>query len=186
MKFNCAYTDLVELNKLVPNPKNPNKHPDNQIERLAKIIDFQGQRSPIVISKRSGFIVKGHGRLLAIQKLGWKKAAVDFQEYESDAQEYADIVADNAIAQWAEMDLSQINTDFLQFGPELDVDLLGISSFKIDLAYSDFGSFGDQVKEQADEFSFTLALPVELKEKVTASYKTSLTSRIIEEFRNVD
>ena len=45
--FKCAYTKLVDLNKLVPHPKNPNKHPPEQIERLSQIIDFQGQRKAI-------------------------------------------------------------------------------------------------------------------------------------------
>ena len=102
MKINCAYDELVELSKLVPNPKNNNKHPKEQIERLAKIIDFQGQRSPVVVRNMSGIIVKGHGRLEAIKKLGWDKCAVDYQDYESEAQEYADMIADNEIAKWAE------------------------------------------------------------------------------------
>ena len=104
MKINCAHNELVDVHRLQPNPKNPNNHPDRQIELLAKIIDYQGQRSPIVVSKRSGFITKGHGRLQAIQKLGWAKAAVDYQEYDSEAQEYADIVADNKIAELAKHD----------------------------------------------------------------------------------
>lgn len=104
MKINCAHTRLVPLDQLKPNPKNPNKHPEQQIEMLAKIIEYQGQRAAIVVSKRSGFITKGHGRLMAIQKLGWPHAAVDFQDYSDDAQEYADIVADNKIAELAEHD----------------------------------------------------------------------------------
>ena len=80
-KIRCAYTELVDVEKLVPNPKNNNIHPKKQIERLAKIIDFQGQRAPVVVSTRSGFIVKGHGRLEAIKKLGWEKCAVDYQDY---------------------------------------------------------------------------------------------------------
>lgn len=118
MKINCAYDELVELSKLVPNPKNNNKHPKEQIERLAKIIDFQGQRSPVVVSNRSGFIVKGHGRLEAIKKLGWDKCAVDYQDYESEAQEYADMVADNQIATWAEFDTQMVLDEL----PELDID----------------------------------------------------------------
>lgn len=118
MKINCAYDELVELSKLVPNPKNNNKHPKEQIERLAKIIDFQGQRSPIVVSNRSGFIVKGHGRLEAIKKLGWDKCAVDYQDYESEAQEYADMIADNQIATWAEFDTQMVLDEL----PELDID----------------------------------------------------------------
>ena len=118
MKIDCAYDELVELNKLVPNPKNPNKHTKEQIERLAKIIDFQGQRQPVVVSNRSGFIVKGHGKLEAIKKLGWEKCAVDYQDYESEAQEYADMIADNEIAKWAEQDQQMI----LEEIPNLDID----------------------------------------------------------------
>ncbi len=103
-KFECAYKKLVDIDTLVENPKNNNKHPEKQIEMLAKIIKFQGQRSPIVVSNRSGFIVKGHGRLQALKKLGYTKVAVDYQDYESEAQEYADMIADNKISELAEFD----------------------------------------------------------------------------------
>lgn len=128
MQFNCAYTELVSVSKLVPNPKNANKHSSEQIERLAKIIDFQGQRSPIVVSKRSGFITKGHGRLMAMQKLGWEQVAVDYQDYLSEAQEYADIVADNEIARWSEMNFQMLKEDLDILG-EMEIDLLGIKDF---------------------------------------------------------
>ena len=131
MKMNCSYSELVELHKLQPNPKNPNNHPKDQIERLAKIIDYQGQRSPIVVSKRSGFITKGHGRLEAITLLGWEKVAVDYQDYDSEAQEYADIVADNSIAEWSTLDLSEITNEFSAFDSELDFDFLGIKNLDI-------------------------------------------------------
>lgn len=61
---------MVDIEKLVGNPRNPNKHPQNQIELLAKIIKAQGWRNPIVVSRRSGFVVKGHGRLEAARLLG--------------------------------------------------------------------------------------------------------------------
>lgn len=133
MKIDCAYDELVELNKLVPNPKNPNKHTKEQIERLAKIIDFQGQRQPVVVSNRSGFIIKGHGKLEAIKKLGWEKCAVDYQDYESEAQEYADMIADNEIAKWAEQDKQMILDEIPNLNIDVDVlGLLDIPNFSID------------------------------------------------------
>jgi len=128
MKFNCAYGELLTIDdpRIIPNPKNPNKHPENQIERLAKIIEYQGQRAPIVISKRSGFMTKGHGRLLAIKHLGWSQIAVDFQDYENEAQEYADMVADNAIAEWSTQDNEMINIEAIELGPEIDIEMLGM------------------------------------------------------------
>lgn len=132
MQFNCSYTELVNISKLIPNPKNANKHPPKQIERLAKIIDFQGQRSPIVVSKRSGFITKGHGRLLAMHKLGWTEVAVDYQDYLSEAQEYADIIADNEIARWAELDKELLMNELklIDLG---DYELLGLEKELIPL-----------------------------------------------------
>jgi ParB-like chromosome segregation protein Spo0J len=136
LKINCAHHELVELHKLQPNPMNPNKHPARQIELLAKIIDYQGQRSPIVVSKRSGFITKGHGRLEAIKSLGWDKAAVDFQDYDSEAQEYADMVADNKIAELAEHDDNLMLESIKTLGIE-DLELLGLDNFNINIEPSE-------------------------------------------------
>lgn len=124
-RFLCAHNKVEAIENLVPNPKNPNKHPKRQIEMLAKIIKHQGQRAPVVVSARSGFITKGHGRLEAIKSLGWSHVAVDVQEYESEALEYADMVADNKIAELAESDDLMIIADARAF-PMLDVDMLGI------------------------------------------------------------
>jgi hypothetical protein len=129
MNIKCAHTELVPVDKLImlQNPKNNNKHPKEQIERLAKIIDFAGQRRSIVISKRSGFIIKGHCTLQSIAKLGWDKAAVDYQDYETEAAEYQDMTADNEIARWAKLDIDKIKLDLktIDLG---DFELLGLES----------------------------------------------------------
>lgn len=131
MKFDCSYDELVEIHKLVDHPKNPNTHSVEQIERLSKIIDYQGQRSPVVICKDTGFIIVGHGRKDAMKKLGWEKIAVDYQKFEDDAQRYAHMTADNAIGEWSNLDLSKVNVDMLDIGP-MDIDLLGIKDFVIE------------------------------------------------------
>lgn len=130
MKFECAHDALVDVHTLQPNPKNPNAHPARQIELLAKIISYQGQRSPIVVSNRSGFIVKGHGRLDAVKKLGWAQAAVDYQDYENEAQEYADMVADNKIAELAEHDDNAMIDGIKTLGIT-DFELLGLDGFSL-------------------------------------------------------
>lgn len=132
-QFKCAFDQLINLAQLRPNPKNKNVHSAEQIERLAKIIAYQGQRSPIVVSNRSGFITKGHGRLEAIKALGWESAAVDFQDYDSEESEYSDMVADNAISLWSELDLGGINLDLQDIGP-FDIDLLGLKDFTVDIS----------------------------------------------------
>lgn len=143
MKIECAYDKLVPLSELRQHPKNRNKHPANQIERLAKVLKYQGWRKPITVSNRSGFITAGHGRLEAALKNGWKEVPVDYQDYESEEQEYADLTADNALASWAELDLSGINLDIGDLGPDFDIELLGLQEFTVEPA--------DKIEPKTDE-----------------------------------
>lgn len=130
---NCSYSKMVDVHKLVVNPKNPNKHPDKQIEMLAKIIDYQGMRSPIVVSQRSGFVTKGHCRLSALKLLNWSKVPVDYQEYESEAQEFADMIADNKIAELADHDDNFMIDSIKELELiDMDFELLGMADFQID------------------------------------------------------
>ncbi|MCP5523706.1 MAG: ParB N-terminal domain-containing protein [Verrucomicrobiales bacterium] len=102
--INCAYDEVVPLEKLVPNPRNPNRHPESQVRLLAKVITHQGWRSPVVVSTRSGFIVAGHGRYEAAKLLGSTEVPVDYQDFATEADEWAHLVADNRIAELAEAD----------------------------------------------------------------------------------
>lgn len=127
-KFNCAYTELVDVFKLIPNPKNPNTHPPKQINMLAKIIDFQGQRKAIVVSKLSGFMTKGHGTLTALKMLGYTQVAVDFQDYDSPQMEYSDMKADNEIQALSKLDkkADRKHIKELEFDDDFDIELFGI------------------------------------------------------------
>ena len=102
--IHCAFDEVADVASLVPNPRNPNRHPDAQIDLLARIIAQQGWRAPITVSNRSGFIVRGHGRLLAALKAGWREAPIDRQDYPNEAAEWADLIADNRLAELAESD----------------------------------------------------------------------------------
>lgn len=125
---------LVDIKSIKPNEKNRNKHSKEQIERLCEIIKYQGFRSPLIISNRTGILVSGHGRLQAAKKLGIKELPVTYQDFDSEEQEYAAGVSENSIAAWSELDLSGINLDIADLGPDFDVDLLGIDNFIIEPA----------------------------------------------------
>lgn len=123
---------VVDIDSLILNPKNNNKHPKEQIERLSKLIQYQGFRNPVVVSKRTGFVLAGHGRIEAAKIAGLKEVPAMFQDFDNEAQEYAYLTSDNAIAAWAELDLSAVNTEMLDLGPDFDIDLLGIKDFVIE------------------------------------------------------
>lgn len=130
-EIRCSYTELVPAGKLKPHPENPHKHSDEQIDRLTKLIEYQGIRHPVIVSKKSGFIVVGHGRLESMKRAGLSQIPVDYQDFESDAQEYEFIVSDNAIGkdEWAALDVSMISKQ-IDIMP-ISIPMLGLKNFEI-------------------------------------------------------
>ena len=128
----CAHTEMVDIEKLIPNPRNPNRHPEVQIKLLAKIIKGQGFRNPIVVSKRSGFVIKGHGRLESAKLLGMPMVPVDFQNYENEAEEWADMLADNRLAELAETDKDSLKELLKELDGKIDLDLTGFDEDSLD------------------------------------------------------
>lgn len=148
--IHCSYDKLVPIGELKVHHQNRNKHPEEQIERLVKILKYQGIRSPIKVSNRTKLITAGHGRLEAFRRLKIKAVPVNFQDYESDEQEYADVQSDNAIASWAELDLSGINADIPNLGPDFDIDMLGIKDFELEPADKRAMCDEDEVPEDVE------------------------------------
>lgn len=125
-EINCSYDELRDVVNMTAHPRNPNTHNEGQIGLLSKIIKHQGWRNPIVVSKRSGFIVAGHGRLMAAEKLGLEKVPVDLQDFKTEADELAHLVADNRIAELSEIDRSSLADIIGELDTgDLDLELTG-------------------------------------------------------------
>lgn len=132
MEIKSKEIKIVDIDLLVENPKNNNIHPDDQIERLSKLIKHTGFRNPLVVSNRSGFVLCGHGRIAAAKKAGLKELPVIYQDFNDEAEEYSYMTADNAIHNWSSIDFGKVNSEMLDFGPDFDIDLLGIREFSIE------------------------------------------------------
>ena len=149
----CSYLRLADVTSIVPHPKNPNKHGDTQVALLAKIIKHQGWRSPITISKRSGFVVAGHGRLQAAALLQVEQVPVDEQEFSSEADELAHLVADNRIAELAEVDTSVISELLKELGDiDFDMDLTGFDSKSLDALINESSKDDSSQHKSPDDF----------------------------------
>ena len=123
----CAHLRIADVTSLTPNPRNPNKHGDTQVALLAKIIRHQGWRAPITISRRSGFVVTGHGRLEAAKLLQVAEVPVDEQDFATEADEWAHLIADNRIAELADADRAMLRdlAEDLDSG-SFDMELTGV------------------------------------------------------------
>ena len=122
----CAHDEMQPLASLTPHPRNPNKHTAAQVKLLAKIIAGQGWRAPVVVSKRTGYIVAGHARREAALLLGLDSVPVNVQPFKNEAEEHAHLIADNRIAELATIDTASLKDLLLELDTgALDMDLTG-------------------------------------------------------------
>jgi hypothetical protein len=163
IEIHCKYDELLPIHEVKFHPKNRNSHPKDQIERLAEILKYQGWRYPIKISNLSGCIVSGHGRVLAARHLGLETVPVQRQDYETEEQEYADLISDNSIASWSELDLSSINSDIVDLGPDFNIDMLGIEHFKIDIGEKLDDAIEQLNEEREKKWIFEAQFPNEME-----------------------
>lgn len=133
IEIKCAYGRLVPIPELLKlfSPENANKHPPEQIDELVEQFLFQGVRHPAIISKRTGLVVAGHGRIEAAELAGMKDYPVDDQNFASEAEEYSFLIADNEIARWATVDLSKIHAALPNIEP-FDIKRLAIRDFQFE------------------------------------------------------
>jgi hypothetical protein len=104
----CRHDELAALADLKPHPRNPNRHPPHQVVSYAAIMKAHGVRQPVRVSKLSGYVTKGHGQMLGAVAAGWTHVPIEFHDYESEAHELADLVADNALGRQSEIDWSMV------------------------------------------------------------------------------
>lgn len=115
----------VNIADLKPYEKNAKKHPKKQVEQIANSIVEFGMCDPIAVWGDDNIIIEGHGRLLALKKLGYDEAPVIRLDHLTDEQRKAYTLAHNKVAEseW-EFDLLDdelndiLDIDMEQFGFE--------------------------------------------------------------------
>lgn len=144
----CSHDEIVPTNNLKPNPLNPNNHPQEQIELLKQIIEKTGWRQPITVSNRSGLITKGHGRLQAAKFAGWSNVPVDYQDYSNQDEEYADLIADNRLAELSNIDNEMLSEMIGTIENEDILSLTGYDEEDIEALLSDIEEEEEQEEEE--------------------------------------
>ena len=99
----------VPITSLVEDPENPMTHPMENLQAIAASLRLYGQRKPVVVNKRTGFVEAGNGTLVAARDLlSWSELAAVFVD--DDAAVAAGFsVADNRTAQLATWNYGRLN-----------------------------------------------------------------------------
>lgn len=88
-------TEMVAISKLTPNPRNPRTVKSEAFERLKQQIKDLGQYKPIIVDKRTGYIIGGHMRAEALKSMGVKEAWVSYIESVDDKEALKYMISDN-------------------------------------------------------------------------------------------
>ena len=70
---------------LIPYDRNPKIHPDSQIADLRDNIRRAGLNNPITIDENNR-VINGHGRLYAIQQLGWEEVSCSIKANKTEEE----------------------------------------------------------------------------------------------------
>jgi hypothetical protein len=153
--------ELWDIDKIIPYPKNPKKHSQEQVERLARSIERFGI-TPLQVEGNQegctpGLIIAGHGRRLSIIHLGRKKAPVivrnDLSKMECDALR----ISDNAAVS-NDIDYDLLGEETIRLGEEgFELSDLGMTDAELKALTTDIG--------EIDETAFTTDITAAVEEQ---------------------
>lgn len=145
---------LANIDSLIPYINNARTHDEKQVSQIAASIKEFGFLSPIIVSG-DNTILCGHGRYYAAQKLGLKKVPCVKEEYLTEAQKKAYIIADNKLslnAGWDE-ELLRIEIESLK-DMDFNVGLTGFSEDELAELYGE----DKQSEVEDDDYDLSDAL----------------------------
>ena len=145
---------LADIKELVPYARNAKTHSDEQIAQVAASIKEFGFLAPIIVSK-DNTILCGHGRFYAAQRLGLSKVPCIKEEYLTESQKRAYIIADNKLTEnggWDNEMLAIELSDLLDDG--FDIGLTGFDENEI----ADLFGADDTSGVQDDDYDLSAAL----------------------------
>jgi hypothetical protein len=117
----CRCDAVVPVAELLGNPLNIKTHPKKQIAKYRQVVEALGWRVAVVVSKRSGLVVKGHGAVQMAAEWG-KPVPVVYQDFADEAAELEFLAADNYLPALAGTDRTKLRA-LLGKLQSLDADL---------------------------------------------------------------
>lgn len=139
--------ELVGLDSIHLNPKNPRIHSKVQIGQIAKSIERFGWNIPIAVDK-DGMVLAGNGRYEAAKLLGLKEIPIVRLNHLTKAQAKAYIVADNKLSENSQWDEKLLGEIFLELSKsDLDFKLsdTGFEVAQIDILIEGVENLEDEL-----------------------------------------
>lgn len=130
------------LDKCIPYERNNKNHSDQDVDRLAITIKLNGFTDPILVNKK-GVIIAGHGRVLAMKKLGAKTIPAFVVDHLSEDQERALRISHNKAGS-TDYNFDNITLEFKELNGSVDHGSFGFIEKELAMLTADIDdSIGD-------------------------------------------
>jgi len=125
MNIPAAITiEYIDIGKLKPDPANPRRISDQELEILTRSIHEFGLVDPIITRKEDCTVIGGHQRLLAARRLGYKTVPVVFVDLSLEQAHLLNIALNKISGSFDQELLARLLSDLNEV-PELDPTLSG-------------------------------------------------------------
>ena len=147
--------ERLAISELKLDPRNPKQHSARQIRQIAESIKTFGCLVPVLID-RDNKILAGHGRVLALRRLGWAEVPVIRVEHLTPERARAFSVADNRLTElstWDERLLGEILSELSAAELDFTLEVTGFSVAEIDLRIEQLSVLNTTRPDPADELA---------------------------------
>lgn len=134
--MNELKVEYIDIDKLKPYAKNARKHQQADVDTIKNSILEFGMCDPIGVWGGDNTIVEGHGRLIALKQLGYKKVPCIRLDFLTDEQRRAYGLAHNKTAEMSEWDFEFLNAELDNIF-DIDMTSFGFRSREEELDVSD-------------------------------------------------
>ncbi len=116
--------EQVDIDSLRPDPANPRRISDSELEALTRSLGTYGFLQPVLARREDRMVIGGHQRLLAARRLGLKTVPVTFVDLTVEQARTLNIALNKISGTWDQELLARLLAD-LQEIPDIDLTLTG-------------------------------------------------------------
>jgi DNA modification methylase len=120
----------VPIDLLRPDPANPRRIGDEELESLTRSLRKFGLVQPVLARRENGTVIGGHQRLVAARRLGLRTVPVTYLDLSIEQARLLGLALNKISGTWDDALLARLLAD-LQTSPEVDLSLSGFGEDEV-------------------------------------------------------
>ena len=155
MKTQELVIQQVPTDDLRPDPANPRRISDDELEALTRSIQEFGVVQPVLVRKVDNTVIGGHQRLVAARRLGLKTVPVVYVDLSQEQARLLNLSLNKISGSWDQELLARLLADLDQ-SPDVDLTLSGFGEDEIKKLLKNLDS--REKRERVETFDLDAAL----------------------------